>query len=105
LSAQLGMLLRFDRTVRNGREPGPLAGHPGFEVMCRSLELYLLAVDRHFLPDVTAPQDHEPPDIDGAYRRLLGQTGYASGEGIKNVADAGNPDADENQLPSSKRSA
>ncbi len=105
LSAQLGMLLRFDRAIRNGREPGPLAGHPGFEVMCRSLELYLLAVDRHFLPNVTAPKDHEPPDIDGAYRRLLGQTGYASGEGIRNVADAGNPEVVENQLPSSKRSA
>jgi hypothetical protein len=105
LSAQLGMLLRLDRAIRNGTEPGPLVGHPGFEVMCRSLELYLLAVDRHFLPDVTAPEPRHQPDIDSAYRRLLRQTRYSAGEGHRSVAETGDPATEEDQRQSSKRSA
>jgi hypothetical protein len=75
LSAQLGCLLHLRRAVLRGPEPGPLAAHPGFQAMCRSLELYLFAVDRHFVRDGARPDD-DAKDLEGAYQRLIQDTGY-----------------------------
>jgi hypothetical protein len=75
LPVQLGCLLRLRRAVL--RAPSPLARHPGFVAMCRSLELYLTSIERHFLPAVDAARP-AGGDVEGAYRRLLQHTAYAA---------------------------
>jgi Ion channel len=82
LPPQLGWLLRLRNAVLRGPEPGPLARHPGFDAMCRSAALYLVAVDRHFVRGGDAPRDGRPEwrDVEAAYRRLLHRTAYADPE-------------------------
>jgi Ion channel len=77
LSAQLGYLIRLQRSIERTHQEGPLSSHPGFRAMCRSLELYLTAVDRHFLPGPGQPPDR---DVGASYKRLLEQTGYSANE-------------------------
>jgi hypothetical protein len=78
LPVQLESLLRLRWAVLRAPEPGPLARHPGFVAMCRSVEWYLIAVDRHFLPgEHAAGRDRsERRTVEQAYRRLLEHTGY-----------------------------
>jgi hypothetical protein len=100
LSAQLGYLIRLQRSIEQTDQKGPLASHPGFRAMCRSLELYLTAVDRHFLPGPDLPADH---DVEQAYARLLQQTGYTANE--REAVMDGEPSIVPTQSPTSKRSA
>jgi hypothetical protein len=83
LSTQLGSLLHLRRAVLRGPDSGPLAQHPGFQAMCSSLELYLLAMDRHFLPGDDVADDEENKDLEKAYQRLLQETGY--GDELRNA--------------------
>ena len=75
LSSQLGSLIRLRQSIERCESQGPLGRHPGFRAMCRSLEVYLTAVDRHFLP---GPNDsgHGEHKLEESYARLLEQTGY-----------------------------
>jgi hypothetical protein len=100
LSAQLGYLIRLQRSIEQTDQQGPLGCHPGFRAMCRSLELYLTAVDRHFLPGPEDPADH---DIENSYRRLLQQTGYSAN--TRDAVEDGEPSIVPNQAPTTKRSA
>ena len=101
LSTQLASLLHFRRAVLRP-ERNPLARHPGFLAMCRSLDLYLLAVDRHFLRGPAAGSDGVN-DVERAYRRLVKQTGYAESVQDRDLSDLqGGP---EDQRLGSKRSA
>jgi hypothetical protein len=90
LPVQLGCLLRLRRTAL--RAPSPLARHPGFVAMCRSLELYLTSIERHFLPavDATRPGGR---DLESAYRRLLQHTAYAAEVRDMAADEAGSPSA------------
>jgi Ion channel len=102
LSTQLGNLMRLQRSIQRTEEPGPLARHPGFRAMCRSLELYLTAVDRYFLPGPSEPKDGGDR-VDEAYERLLQQTGYSGDR--QGHLDIGEHLLEQDQRPGSKRSA
>jgi hypothetical protein len=100
LSVQLGYLIRLKQSIEQTDQHGPLGTHPGFRAMCRSLELYLIAVDRHFLPGPDQPADH---NIDKSYARLLEQTGY--GANASDAVEGSEPSLVPSQPPTSKRSA
>jgi hypothetical protein len=100
LAPQLGYLIRLQRSIEQTNQSGPLGRHPGFRAMCRSLELYLTAVDRHFLPGRNEPGDR---NIDKSYSRLLEQTGYTANEG--DVSDGSEPSIVPTEQSTSKRSA
>jgi hypothetical protein len=79
LPVQLGCLLRLGRAVLQSPEPGPLARHPGFLAMCRSVELYVVAVDRYFVRragEEVGREESDRRDLQAAYRRLLDHAGY-----------------------------
>lgn len=101
LSPQLGCLLHLRRAVLRRPEAGPLAQHPGFQAMCSSLELYLLAMDRHFVRHGVRSDDEAHKDLEGALNRLIYETGYT--EEMRNTG----PNIGESpaQPPRSKRSA
>jgi hypothetical protein len=101
LSVQLGYLIRLQRSIERTKQEGPLRRHPGFRAMCRSLELYLRAVDRHFLRGHEASAEEH--DIEQSHSRLLQQTGYDAN--APHQVEESEPSLVEPQRPSAKRSA
>jgi ion channel len=103
LSTQLSSLLSLRRSVLRAPQRNPLAQHPGFLAMSRSLELYLVAIDHHFLPG-RHQATQGPHDLEGAYQRLVKQTGYS---GVVRGTDLGELERGplEDHQESSKRSA
>lgn len=103
LPVQLGRLLPLRRAVRGAIASDPLACEPGFGALCRTIELYLIAVDRHLLPhrgDAT-PRDEAQDAVEAAFLRLLRHSGYdaperdapAEPEGADTALDAAQSDS------------
>jgi hypothetical protein len=102
LSSQLGYLIRLKQSIERSQQSGPLGRHPGFRAMCRSLEVYLTAMDRHFLPD-SDPAQHGERNVEASYARLLEQTGYQVKTG--DSRDESEELVDPRHEPRSKQSA